>query len=61
MKGPSYAIDLPAPYDPPKEWWEFLASLRKLDQDDEMVKDAKRRAVEHLAEVSGDLGAERRQ
>ena len=61
MKGPSYSIDSPSPFDPPAVWWEFLASLRGLDQEDPMVKDAKQQAVEHLAQVSAGFGAERRQ
>ena len=57
MDNPSYSIDLPGPYEPPAAWWEFLTSLRDLDPDDPMVKDAKQRAVEHLAEVSEHLEA----
>ena len=61
MKSPSYMIDTPSPFDPPAVWWKFSRSLRDLDQDDPMVKDAKQLAVEHLAQVSDDFGAERRQ
>ena len=54
MALPSYAIDLPSPFDPPKVWWTFLRSLRDLDQDDEMVQLAKTRVVEHLAELASE-------
>ena len=49
-----YAIDPPGPFDPPKVWWAFLRRLRDLDQDDEMVKDAKQLAVEHLARMASE-------
>ena len=50
----SYSIDPPSPYDEPRVWWVFLRSLRDLDQDDEMIKDAKQLAVEHLAEMASE-------
>ena len=54
MEHPSYSIDPPSPYDPPKVWWGFLRRLRDLDQDDPMVKSAKSLAVEHLARVASE-------
>ena len=41
MKGPSYSIDPPSPFEPPEVLWAFLRSLRSLDQDDEMVQNAR--------------------
>ena len=54
MAQPSYAIDPPGPFDPPKVWWEFLVSLRGFDQNDPHVQQAKQQAVEHLADVASE-------
>ena len=41
MKGPSYMIDPPSPFEPPEVLWAFLRGLRDLDQEDPMVQDVR--------------------
>ena len=57
MNGPSYMLDPPGPFNPPEVLWDFLRRLRDLDQDDEMVKDARLSVGRYL--VVGDRGPPR--
>ena len=41
MKGPSYLIDPPSPYEPPEVLWAFLRRLQDLDQEDPAVQEAR--------------------
>lgn len=41
MKGPSYLIDPPTPYESPEVLWAFLRGLRDLDQEDIAVREAR--------------------
>ena len=47
-----YLIDPPSPFDEPKEWWAFLARLKTLDQNDYIVQDCKRLALDHLDKIA---------
>lgn len=48
MKGPSYMLDSPTPFDPPEVLWAFLRELRDLDQDDEAVQRARLQVAAYL-------------
>ena len=48
MKGPSYMIDPPGPFDPPEVLWDFLRRLRDLDQEDVMVQHARLQVGRYL-------------
>ena len=41
MKGPSYLIDPPSPYEPPEVRWAFLRRLQDLDQEDPAGQEAR--------------------
>ena len=41
MKGPSYIIDPPSPYESPQVLWDFLRRLGDLDQEDIAVQEAR--------------------
>ena len=48
MKGPSYIIDPPSPYEPPEVLWAFLRSLQDLDPDDPAVQATRRQVLGYL-------------
>ena len=48
-RGPAYLIcNEPTPYDTPRRLWEFLATLRDLDQEDIAVQAAREQAMRYL-------------
>ena len=48
MKGPSYIVDPPGPYEPPEVLWAFLRRLRELDQEDPAVQEVRRQVGWYL-------------
>lgn len=48
-RGPAYLLcNEPTPYDTTRRLWEFLASLRDLDQEDIAVQAAREQAIRYL-------------